>query len=202
MCVICVKPKGAALPSLETMEAMWARNPHGAGFMLARGGKVLIRKGFMTLDKLLEAIEEVKPQENEAAVFHFRISTQAGVTPSMTHPFPVSRSYKAMEALDATVGIGLAHNGVIARTSCSSKRFSDTALFVTRYASELLRKPGDVKRQAILEAIEALATGNRFAIMNGEGNIALLGGFIEKNGLYFSNLYHERSPEKWLEERF
>lgn len=202
MCVICAKPQGAKFPTMETFEAMWARNPHGAGFMYARDGKVFIRKGFMTLDDLLEAIEDSELKESESVVFHFRISTQAGITPTMTHPFPVSRNYRDMEALEATARIGFAHNGIIARTSCNSKRFSDTALFVTRYVSELLRKPDDVENFALLDAIEALAPNNRFAIMNGEGKIAFVGDFSKKNGCFYSNLYHEKSPEKWLEGRF
>lgn len=202
MCVICAKPTGARIPDSKTFEAMWARNPHGAGFMYARNGKVFIRKGFMALGDLLAAVEESGLGEEDSVVFHFRISTQAGVTPAMTHPFPVSRSYKDMEALEATARIGFAHNGIIARTSCNSKRFSDTALFVTRYVSELLRKPGDIENFALMDAIEALAPNNRFAIMNGEGKIALLGDFVKKGGCFYSNLYHEKSPESWLEGRF
>ena len=40
MCIICAKPQGAKLPTEETLRAMFTHNPHGAGFMYARNGRV------------------------------------------------------------------------------------------------------------------------------------------------------------------
>ena len=55
MCVICASPKGTRQPSLSEIKRMFYRNPHGAGYMAARDGKVIIHKGFMDFDSFLGA---------------------------------------------------------------------------------------------------------------------------------------------------
>ena len=59
MCIICVSPQGAPQPSLAQIEAMFAHNPHGAGYMVARNGKVEIHKGFMSLEDFTAKLHEV-----------------------------------------------------------------------------------------------------------------------------------------------
>ena len=49
--------------------------------------------------------------------YHFRISTQAGVSPEMTHPFPLSNRPARLRKLDLRCRVGVAHNGVIRLTS-------------------------------------------------------------------------------------
>ena len=90
MCIICVSRSGVRQPSEAVIRAMFNHNPHGAGYMFARDGWVTIHKGFMNLDDYLQAIREEHFTANDSVVYHFRISTQAGVSPEMTHPFPLS----------------------------------------------------------------------------------------------------------------
>ena len=40
MCIICVPKSGVRQPGNITLRAMFRRNPHGAGYMYARDGKV------------------------------------------------------------------------------------------------------------------------------------------------------------------
>ena len=56
MCIICVSKSGVRQPGEAAIRAMFLRNPHGAGYMVARGGRVQIHKGFMDLDDYLRAI--------------------------------------------------------------------------------------------------------------------------------------------------
>ena len=58
MCIICVSPENVRQPDRNTIANMFCRNPHGAGYMFARDGKVHIRKGFMSLSGLLNALRE------------------------------------------------------------------------------------------------------------------------------------------------
>ena len=190
MCVICIKKKGVRLPLFKEVKAMWERNPHGAGFMYARDGKLTISKGYMTLRSLIEGLDDAHISEDEALVIHFRISTQGGINPEMCHPFPVSKQYADMCKLDASPEIAIAHNGIIQRCSEPFAKYSDTALFVTRYVSELIRKPSDIGKYALLEAISALAPNNKFALMDKYGNVQTVGDFEEVDGLLYSNLYH------------
>ena len=100
MCVICASPKGVRQPNRSEIKAMFLRNPDGAGYMVARDGKVTIHKGFMNLDEFLNALKAEHFTAKDSVVYHFRISTQAGINPSMTHPFPLSNQREVMKALD------------------------------------------------------------------------------------------------------
>ena len=90
MCIICVSRSGVRQPGEAAIRAMFLNNPHGAGYMFARDGWVTIHKGFMDLGDYLRAIREEHFTVSDSVVYHFRISTQAGVSPEMTHPFPLS----------------------------------------------------------------------------------------------------------------
>ena len=134
MCIICVSPQNVRQPDKATIAAMFDHNPHGAGYMFARDGKVHIRKGFMNLSALLNALKHERFTDADPVVYHFRISTQAGVNPWMTHPFPLSNRPPHMKALDVDCRCGVAHNGIIRLTSDPrNHEYSDTAIFITDY---------------------------------------------------------------------
>ena len=120
-------------------------------------------------------------------VYHFRISTQAGVNPEMTHPFPLSNHLPHMKALDVECPCGVAHNGIIQLTSDPSQHeYSDTALFITRCMAQIVHRLDDLKDVQLLNRIERLA-GSKLAIMDGSGYIATIGHFINERRLLFSN---------------
>ena len=187
MCIICVSPAGVRQPSFEMIRTMFRRNPHGAGYMCIKGGKVFISKGFMWEQAFIDVIRNEGFTANDAVVYHFRISTQAGVRPEMTHPFPLSKSLRRMKALDLFCRCGVAHNGIIQLTTdTSNTEYSDTALFVTEYLADLIRKPSDLKNPTMLKLVHKLA-GSKLAIMDSSGYIATVGDFVNINGLLFSN---------------
>ena len=187
MCIICVSRSGVRQPGEATIRAMFLNNPHGAGYMFARDGWVTIHKGFMDLDDYLRAIREEHFTAADSVVYHFRISTQAGVGPEMTHPFPLSTRPERMRQLDLRCRVGVAHNGVIPLTSDPrNERYSDTAIFITDYLSHIIRRRADLRDQRVLDSIFQIAQ-SRFAIMDGGGYIATVGKFIDERGLLFSN---------------
>ena len=187
MCIICASPKGAAQPTTQQVKTMFARNPHGAGYMVARDGHVEIHKGFMILDDLLRQLDHEKFTPDDVVVYHFRISTQAGGLPSMTHPFPLTSNIENCEKLDLSCSCGVAHNGIIRMTSNGSSRFSDTAIFISRYMSHIIRHQKDLRDGALLDVLEEL-TRSKLAILDKSGYLATVGDFIrEGNGLLFSN---------------
>ena len=146
MCIICVSKPGVRQPDENTIRTMFYRNPHGAGYMFARDGRVEIRKGFMRLDEYLRAIREERFTAADSVVYHFRISTQAGVNPEMTHPFPLSNQPARLRRLDQSCRIGVAHNSVIRLTSDpDNERYSDTAIFIADYLSQILRTRADLR---------------------------------------------------------
>ena len=187
MCIICVSKPGVRQPDENTIRTMFYRNPHGAGYMFARDGRVEIRKGFMRLDEYLRAIREEHFTAADSVVYHFRISTQAGVNPEMTHPFPLSNQPARLRQLDLRCRIGVAHNGIIRLTSDpNNDQYSDTAIFITDYLSHIIRRCADLRDQRVLDSIFQIAQ-SRFAIMDGGGYIATVGKFIDERGLLFSN---------------
>ncbi len=187
MCIICVSPTGVRQPNYTTIRTMFRNNPHGAGYMFARDGKVHISKGYMDIDSFLDAMRRERFTKKDAVVYHFRISTQAGVNPQMTHPFPLSNRREHMKSLDLNCKCGIAHNGIIRLTTDpNNKEYSDTAIFITDYLSAIIRHPDDLKDPQVLRLIQRLA-GSKLAIMDASGYIATVGDFINEKGLLFSN---------------
>ena len=195
MCIICVSPAKTRQPSVKTIRTMFEENPHGAGYMYARNGMVHISKGYMNIDDFLSALHDEHFTAKDPVVYHFRISTQAGVNPQMTHPFPLSNQRAHMKALDVNCGCGIAHNGIIRLTTDpSNKEYSDTAIFITDYLSAIIRRPDDLKDPQVLQLIHRLA-GSKLAIMDGSGYIATVGNFINDKGLLYSNGSYRGSRE-------
>ena len=149
--------------------------------------KVFISKGYMNEDNFVDVIRYEHFTAADPVVYHFRISTQAGVCPEMTHPFPLSRKLSDMKALDVVCRCGVAHNGIIQLTSdASNTEYSDTALFITDYLADLIRKPSDLRNKTLLKYIKHLA-GSKLAIMDASGEITTIGDFVNIGGLQFSN---------------
>lgn len=197
MCIICVSPKGVRQPSKTQIRTMFYRNPHGAGYMVARRGAVEIHKGFMNVGELLRQLDLEKFTEDDVVVYHFRISTQAGNTPFMTHPFPLTSHIDLCEKLDLTCPCGVAHNGIIRMTSTGDPNYSDTALFITQYMTRIVHTQKDLKDPIILNMLDAL-TNSRLAILDKSGYIATVGQFIDDNGLLFSNSSYKNFTEQFV----
>ena len=194
MCIICASPEGVRQPTREELIRMFSRNPHGAGYMYARNGKVIIHKGFMDLYEFTDAVKSEHFTAKDSVVYHFRISTQAGINPEMTHPFPLSNRLEYMRKLDVRCGCGVAHNGIITLTSDPDEhRYSDTALFITRYLSHIARRRADLRDPGKLHTIQRL-TGSKFALLDGSGYIATIGEFFNEDGLLFSNTSYLPDP--------
>lgn len=193
MCVICVKRQGVQMPTIKNVMDMWKRNPDGAGYMYVRDGKLIIRKGFTDVQDFMNAIyDEDKLTKNDVAVFHFRISTQAN-NPTMTHPFALTPRIEETKYLNIDNAlIGVAHNGIIQLTSDHREQeYSDTALFVANYMTRIIRKPRDLKDPYCKSILQELIGYSKLAMLDVNGDITLIGSFEERNGLLYSNLYHE-----------
>ena len=188
MCIIAVSKIGVRQPSLDQLRRMFNNNPDGAGYMYARDGKVHIHKGFMNWEDFSRNIKNENFTKDDPVVYHFRISTQAGICPTMTHPFPLTKDLKLCEKLDMICPTGVAHNGVITMTSFAKEtRFSDTAYFISWYMSKLIRKPSEITDPFVADMIETL-TNSKWAMMDGAtGDIVTIGKFENQKGLLFSN---------------
>lgn len=190
MCIICVKAKNVNLPSTDTIKTMFRNNKDGAGFMYNKNGQVRIRKGFMTCDALLDALDELSTQINikeTAMVLHFRIGTGGGNVPANTHPYPVSSNLKLLQSLNTKTDLGVAHNGIIDITP-RQKDINDTMEYIMSQLAPLKRGVPDFYRNKDLMTMVKNAITSKMAFLNGEGQIYTIGDFIqEKDGLMYSN---------------
>lgn len=203
MCVICVSGKGVRQPSEEMLRKMFEANPHSAGYMYARNGRVVIHKGYRAIEELMTDLDYERFTKSDVVIYHFRIATQAN-RQEMSQPFPITRDIEELEALDTVAELGIAHNGILSQTSNGDKELSDTAIYIRRFIAG---------REITDEFVENLAedtVGSRLAILDGDGNFHLTGTWTYENGLYYSNenwkrvgknnaYYHygERSAYKW-----
>lgn len=196
MCIICVSKKGIEQPTTERIRTMFKNNPHGAGYMHIKNDRVIIHKGFMDCDEFVDQIQRENFTSDDVVVYHFRISTQAGVNPEMTHPFPLSSVTDHLKALDVECACGIAHNGVIHMTSLPGKTdMSDTALFIQKYVPHILRTPEDLRNPECMTILKELIGFSKLAILDQSGYVATVGYFItEKDGLMYSNNTYTARP--------
>ena len=203
MCVICVSSKGAKQPSEEMIRKMFNANPHSAGYMYARNGQVVIHKGYKVIEELMADLDYQNFTKNDVVVYHFRIATQANRI-EMSQPFPITREIEELEKLDTVADMGIAHNGILTKTSNGDKELSDTAIYIRRYIA------GKEITDEFVNFLAEDTVGSRLAILKGNGEFHLTGTWTYDNGLYYSNenwkysrqsvAYHhygERSERKW-----
>lgn len=193
MCVIAVSPAGSKQPTEKDFRMMWDHNPHGAGFMWCEHEQVYIQKGLMRFDDFMDYIKYYRFTAADPVVYHFRISTQAGTGPEMTHPFPLTADpSEHLKLSPKPCDIGVAHNGIISLTTDrNEKTFSDTSLFIQKYLTKIVRSPADLESQEIIDMIYTLAR-SKFAIMRGDGEIATVGTFYKQPGNFLvSNEFYK-----------
>lgn len=190
MCIICSKAKGVDMPSKETINNMWTRNPDGAGFMYAVDGKVKIRKGFMTLDALEEALAEAEKEVNlkdTGVVLHFRITTHGGTCAENTHPFAITDNIKRLQKTSVNTDVGVAHNGII-DISPRYKNISDTMEYIASVLAPLKRSRHDFYTDHnLLDLITNTINNSRMCFLDGNGDIVTVGNWVECDGIKYSN---------------
>ena len=193
MCVIAVSPAGCRQPKEKDFRLMWDHNPHGAGFMWREHDKVYIQKGIMSFDDFMDWIKYQRFTADDPVVYHFRISTQAGTGPEMTHPFPLSSDPdELMKTAPRPCDIGVAHNGIIRLTSDPAETvFSDTALFIQKYMTKIIRSPADLESEETINMIDTLAM-SKFALLRNDGQIFTVGKFYRQPGKFLvSNEFYK-----------
>lgn len=172
MCVILACQPNER-PTEDVLTTCWSANPDGGGFMWSDGHMVHGRKGFMTLDALLNALTAV-PDDAPLAI-HMRIGTSGGYDERVTHPYPVTDSLAALHATEWASPLGIAHNGVIPGMPTDDKAgISDTVAYVRDVVAPLAAG-GNLISSFSLDDLEKSSAGSRLCIMTGKGGVALTG---------------------------
>ena len=175
MCQIIVAKPGTKIDNdyLER-EARW--NKDGWGVMWAEGGKLRHRKG---LD-LAGALDVNKRLSTDVPrIWHLRWATHGSVSTRNAHPFFLTRD------------IAVAHNGVIQSAEfCKedARDRSDTRAFVEDYLRPIVRQKPEIYGTDEMKAvIEAKDKASRFAMLDANGNIQLVGKYHQKGDLLTSS---------------
>ena len=198
MCIIVTKNKGVDLPKKAILRNCFENNPDGAGIMYTKNNKVIINKGYMSFESLWDRIKALKKEidvKNTPIVFHFRIGTSGGYNPGNTHPFPLTTQNNKLLQLKTTADVGIAHNGIISTyEDRKNANLSDTQLFIKKFLHPIYKLDNTFyHNKDILEIIKTVTT-SKFAILSKNSELILIGDFIEKNGIYYSNTsYQERT---------
>lgn len=191
MCIIVYKPENTQMPSKKTLKNCWNNNDDGAGYMFPLDNRVIIKKGFMTFKDFWKSLRvDYEKFPTLPFVLHFRITTQGGVRPELTHPYPMSKNMEDLKLLRTTSNtFGVAHNGIISLTSTNYNTtitYNDTMKFITDYLSLIVKSPKSLENDDTLKLIERLA-GSKLAIMDTTGKVTLIGTFNQNKGCFYSN---------------
>lgn len=169
MCIAIVKPRGVSLAE-DRLRLCFENNPDGAGFALAKDGRVEIHKGYTTVEAFLAAYCHHRVDAH-AALVHFRITTRGDNGIGNHHPFPLS------------VG-ALIHNGTIGWLGRAKTGHSDTRLF-----ADLLFDMTVDQLVRLRPMVEHSTGWSRFAVLTHSGEFLLFNRpeWIEDEGALYSN---------------
>lgn len=186
MCVIIYKPQGVDLPAEfhEMLEAGWKSNPDGAGVAFWKKRRWKVIKGLMKLEELYATVYE--NVDGSGMIIHLRHATHGGVTPLLTHPFPIQlRRGRAF----------LFHNGVFP-IEVDSREVSDTLRFAMDLS--LLRLDmHDLLTFLSTPTMSAVIDQSRLILVKeNEPSVHMIGDFFEHEGLYFSSPIFPMVQEK------
>lgn len=182
--MIIVKEKGVELPGAETIYKCADVNRDGIGVAWVEGGILRIKKDFPeTEDFMLWAYQNLT--KDIPAVVHFRLATHGLNDMGNRHPFPVSQNVERLRGLNIECDVAVAHNGVM--SEFKHEELSDTMLFIKEILADDVIRP-NIQSMSIQRLIAGyVGNHNKFAFINRDGNIGLIGKFVKSDGLYYSN---------------
>lgn len=184
MCVICFSPRGVDAPTEEKIRQMFNTNPDGAGYAYeGKNGKVVYRKGFMTVEALLTELQPLDRWKNTNLAIHFRIGTAGENDEHTCHPFPISTDYGELRKTEGK-GAVLFHNGILAEGGMADRNSSDTQDFVVAFAPLLKKWSKSSVRDTWL--CKVIGT-SKVLIMYGRNKYKMYGSWEKDGELYVSN---------------
>ncbi len=190
MCVIVATMARAKLPSKEIIQKCADHNKDGGGFMYVKDKRVHIHKGYSDAAKMFDDIMENVP-ETAPIVVHFRLATHGGVKAALCHPFPITKDFDKMCALDISCSYGVAHNGIFGYSKKDTGDYSDTQHFIADTLCDVIRYiEVDIVRKLFLNALGT----NKLALLSAKGTLRLLGTFEKDGDVWFSNKYWDVKP--------
>lgn len=172
MCIIAVKPSS---------KQMFFRNRDGAGLMWAEDETVHFKKGFMTVQEILDFVHS-RNWDGVPVVLHFRIGTAGPNNGLNCHPYPIWQSNR----LEGECDVCMAHNGILSSYNPPfGSKINDTQVFVNKVLSNL--PEGFLESKGIRHLIRKAIGTSRLCFLSKTGKITRFGSWVEDDGYFFSN---------------
>ncbi|MGL5649882.1 MAG: hypothetical protein ACRDDY_18785, partial [Clostridium sp.] len=133
-------------------------------------------------------ISQIDDSQDKTVVFHFRISTHAGISQYGCHPFPITGNKKGLMKLSYTTDIAVFHNGIISIDTPDSE-LSDTQHYIKKVLYKRYRKDKQfyLDNSSLLEIEHEITSKMVFLLPNGEYYLVNPNKFIEDDGCIYSN---------------
>jgi len=187
MCIIIVKPRGVAMPSMSILRTCFDANPDGFGLAYTNGdGNVHIRKGAMSKSAMNSMFKKLPDFNQENVIMHFRRATDGEICKGNCHPFPLTNNFELTKGRSIRCQVAVAHNGIIKRTLVETTgrtaKYTDTQQYIVNHLSKIGL---GVMNKEVLNMLPSYATG-KFAFLS-DSEIFIVGDFTEDKGVYYSN---------------
>lgn len=181
MCLLIAKPDGSPRLLKYHLKNGFRQNPHGAGFVVAKNGRLLMRKGFKDFKDFWKSYREFS---DCPAIVHFRWASVGEISVRNCHPFWVDKE------------LAFAHNGTINIDTNGDKTMSDTRMF-----NDTVIKPCREHTHSFLEKNEIMwliseSIGlSKLAFLDKSGDIFIVNESLgeKHNGSWFSNSDYTRT---------
>ena len=188
MCLLVVCSPDST-PRKKDLECASCNNPHGFGYAIVAGDKIITGRG-MSAKKIIKEFLEVRKQyPSSYAMFHARYATHGVKNEENCHPFKVS---------DNTY---LAHNGILDIDIHATDKRSDTRVF----AEDTLPAMGGVSaldNDNVWKILSKWATGSKIAILTLDPSakdicyiINESAGHWDNDGMWWSNSTYKQ--DQW-----
>ena len=190
MCLLVVCSPNST-PRKKDLECASCNNPHGFGYAVIAGDKIITGKGMSAKKIIKEFLDVRKEYPNSYAMFHARYATHGVKNEENCHPFKVG-------GRDDTY---LAHNGILDIEIHATDKRSDTRIF----AEDTLPMIGGVKAlddDNVWKIVSKWASGSKVAILTLDpraGDQCYIvnesSGYWDNEGMWWSNDTYK--PSTW-----
>lgn len=182
MCIAIVKPANRQIPA-DFLKEGFCSNPHGAGYAVANGDSLTVKKGFFSIEHFLSEFN--KEDQNKPMLIHCRWSTHSAQNSKNCHPWLLNQD------------TALIHNGVLSGFTGFHNGMSDTGNFVESVIKPALSDFPDAWKRAWFTQLltDAIAkNGNKIAIMDKTGEYSIFGDHLGVwvDGIWYSNRDFEK----------
>ena len=192
MCLIIVcKDK---IPSTKTMNQANNTNSDGIGVAYRRKGKVVVRKG-LNVKQAHKLLGKVKLP----AIVHFRMATAGGDSKELIHPFVIDNNSNIKELSYETTLPVLFQNGHYSDYNEKLLSFCVNNNIVVPTGPWSDTRAIALMTSELGKGLLQLINNSKFAVFSDTDLETFGDGWIEENGMMFSNKYF-KPTKKWQDE--